>query len=790
MNTIKGNKNCKRCDLYKTAQSVCLMGRGLISSKIMIIGEAPGYREDDIGKPFQGKAGQLLDDILNKFNYYRNKLYITNVVRCRPPDNRTPHKKEVKACFYWTKKELKSIKPKFLLLLGLPAAKGIFDDWKIKLKNVRGKFIKQDNRIIMVTYHPGAVLRDETKIKIIEQDIEKFLKAVKLGKIPEEKKLNFDIVDSLNKVELLLKEIEKEKILSSYDIETQSLSPWINNTDITMFGLGLKGKQWVVPLNYKGSIFKTKKSRETIVNLINNVLKNKIIVAHNGKFDSLWPLVKFDINIKINHDTLIMSYLLDENSSHKLKYLASIFFGAENYDLTDEEKTGGAPLKILARYNALDTYYTRKLYFKFIKEIKQDPALYKFYKLVMMPAVRIFRNIEYNGVYINEGKLDEVEQYLKQKLKKLEKELESHKKGVNWNSPQQVAEFLFKDLGLNPLEKTPTGKLSTSEFVMKQLAKKHNIPAKILEYRENFKMLSSFINSWKNKIVDSRLHPSFKLHGTVTGRLSCKEPNLQQVPRDPRIRTLIGAPPGWTFLEADFSQMELRIAAMLSGDETMKLAFQTGEDIHTKTARMISGKDLSKMRSFRAKEWRKKAKAINFGFLYGMGISTFQEYALSKYDIVLSYGEAKRYRNRFFETYNYLQEWHKRQIRVARLNGYIRCLSGRVRHLPDINSRDEDLRSAAERQSINSPVQGFASDLTLMAIVEIYGSFSSDILRIVGSVHDSILMEVKDEYLAEIRPEIKNIMENSSILKKLGVKLNVPVVAEITTGNWGNIKDF
>jgi DNA polymerase-1 len=751
----------------------------------MVVGEAPGYRKDDINKPFSGEAGKLLDNILIQNNYPREKLYITNAVRCRPPDNRTPGKKEIMACQWWMKKELEKVKPKFLLLLGLPAAKTVIGDYKLKLKEYRGRLIEHDNYIVMITFHPGAAIRDDSKIDIIDKDVQRFLEAVKLGKIPEEKGLNFEIVNSLSKVDRYLDDLEREKYIS-LDVETLSLSPWENNTDITLMGLGLKEKQWVIPLNYKDSIFKSLKSREMIINLTYDIIKKKTIIGQNGKFDSLWPLVKYGIDIKMAHDTMILSYLLDENSSHKLKYLASTIFGAENYDLPAKEKTGGTTLRKLAKYNALDAYYTRKLYFRFIKEIREDYQLYNFYRWVMMPATRVFRDIENNGVYINTTKLDEVEGYLKNKISGLEKELSKYKKEVNWNSPQQVAEFLFEDLDLNPLQLTKSGKLSTAESVMKKLSKSHEAPAKILEYREAFKMLSSFVDSWKEKIVDNRLHPFFKLHGTVTGRLSCKKPNLQQVPRDPKIRTLVSAPPGWSFVEADFSQIELRIAAMLSGDEAMKLAFQTGEDIHIKTAQMVSGRDMSKLEGFEAKEWRKKAKAVNFGFLYGMGSAKFQDYALDKYGIELTYNEAKNYRKRFFDTYNSLPKWHKKQIRVARMNGYVRCLSGRIRHLPDIYSDNENIRSSAERQAINSPVQGFASDLTLMSLVEIHQSFSPDVLRLCGSVHDSILMEIKNEYLDEIIPEIKSIMEHPNLLKKLGIRLNVPIVADITIGDWGS----
>jgi DNA polymerase-1 len=565
------------------------------------------------------------------------------------------------------------------------------------------------------------------------------------------------------------------------DIETTELNPW--RGEILSIGFGFKDSQWILPLQHRESPYKDNHDGQvTLLRILLPHLVGKSIIMHNGKFDSLWIKVKYGLTIPITHDTMMMSHLLDENDKHGLKYLAQVVFGAENYDLSVEAKTGDAPLEMLAKYNAFDVYYTRALYNEYIEQLKLDPVLYKFYKKVIMPAVNAFRDIEYNGVYIDKDKLLGTKLQLESEVAGYLKELNRYKEGVNWNSSQQLSQFLFGDLGLNPLDKTPKGANSTSESVLKRL--NHPAVEIILKYREAYKFLGTFITSWMEKEMGSRLHPTFKLHGTVTGRLSCEDPNLQQVPRDPKIRSLVTAPPGYTFVEADFSQVELRIAAMLSGDPIMRESFLTGVDVHTRTAQAISGKDLSTMEGFDAKEWRKKAKAINFGFLYGMGTKKFAEYARDKYQVNFTVEESKKIRDKFFATYVGLQPWYRRMERIAKADGQVRSLSGRIRHLPTINSPDEFEQSQAVRQAINSPVQGFASDLTLMAVVDIVKSLSW--VKVVGTVHDSIIMEVPNDTVELTIKRVKEIMEHPPVLDELGIKLSLPIKVDIKTGSWGS----
>jgi DNA polymerase-1 len=257
---------------------------------------------------------------------------------------------------------------------------------------------------------------------------------------------------------------------------------------------------------------------------------------------------------------------------------------------------------------------------------------------------------------------------------------------------------------------------------------------------------------------------------------------MQQVPRDLCIRSIIGTQAGWKFIEADFSQIELRIAAMFSGDRSLLRAFNTGGDPHRETAAAVLGKAPEAI----TKEERKMAKAVNFGFLYGMGWRKFKIYAKEKYDVIVTDEEAQAYRTAFFEKYSALPAWHARQRRLVRTLGQVQSPTGRIRHLPSISSVDDGVQSEAEREAINSPVQGFASDLTVLAMVILHDKLDPSRCRIIGNVHDSIMFEATDDYAEEASGLIKHTMEHLPVQRLFGYKMTVPIEAEVTIGNhWG-----
>lgn len=810
---VKRDPKCSKCGLCEGAETVCLLGKGYTRARVMVIGEAPGQREDEEGEPFVGRSGKLLDTFLEIAGIDDADLYVTNAVHCRPPDNRTPSKREIAACRPWLMAEIAMVQPRFILLLGNVPLESLTGEKGIK--KVRGfpiekkgseLGVKHDVVYIMPTFHPSYALHDPRAAPVIQRDIDQFAQIIKQGGLGLEKGLNYKIVTKDN-LEEALEDIDDEDVLS-IDTENSGLDVFEPGFWCTSLGVGTSTTQWCFPLNHsKGPLYRKPNAQRRLVKRVIRTIKTsrikKTIVMHNGKYDTKVIKRVFDEWIECDHDTMLASYNLDENSFHGLDHLASKYFKAMDYDIPMEEKHGFGDLNKHCRYLGLDVFYTRKLYYKQRAELERDKLTQRIFEEVTMPVASMYTYAELDGVPLDIPALEKAREYwaevAKQKLIELNKlvpdkrtwknkKTKTIQTGINWASAPQVAEVLFKRLKLKPINKTGKGADSVAETVLLRLADKHPVPKLILEYREATKNLGTFIEGWMRAMHGGCLHPNFKVHGTVTGRPSCEEPNLQQVPRDKRLRSLINAMKGWTLVDADLSQAELRIAAELSGDGELRLSYQTGVDVHVLTVQRIFG--IMKPTS----EERKRAKAVNFGFLYGMGWKKFIDYARDKYGVVFSEAEAKRIRKAFFRLYRGLPEWHKRQRRFAANAGYVRSLIGRKRRLPDaklVPANDNDKytimrQQEAFRQAINSPVQSLASDFNLMAAVQLHRKLPREYFRVIGTVHDSILMLVRNDMLEEVLPQIKAAMEWPDLLTKWGIKLSVPIVAEIEIGPWGS----
>jgi uracil-DNA glycosylase family 4 len=805
---LRRDPNCTRCVLNETAQFVCLLGKGPEPCDIMVIGEAPGKREDDSGKPFVGDAGQYLDEILEDTGLSRSRMYITNAVSCRPPQNRTPTKREIKACSHWLDAQFKAVKPKYVLLLGNTALFAITG--KAGIKRARGKPFTKDGVIYLPAYHPSYILRGNMRDDpIFRNDLKTFKSIIEGGGVPEEKKLDIKIVTNEKVWQELLRDLSGTV---SFDIETTGLYPWAKGARVVSIGFGTRHTQYLIPTH----LFDLNKKR---LRELTRTLEDCIVCAHNGKFDALWIWVHYGERWRIDFDTMIAHYLLDENTFHGLKELAQRFCDAPNWDVEGETKKEWSPL--LIKYHAHDLFYTRKLKFLFARQLAEDPMVAQVFYKIMMPCVEIFTEAEYEGIYIDIERMGEVEKTLRATMRDREKQLRKYG-DINWGSPKQVADLLYVKMKLPVVERTKKGAPSAGESALKRLD--HPMVKALLDYRGAKQQLSFFIEGWQEYIIGARLHPSFKLTGTVTGRLSCEHPNLQQVPRDPLIRTLVGAPPGWVLIEADLSQIELRIAAELAHERALIEAFEKGKDPHwltvmnelrrsggqrdivlstaTKARKkpvrdfddaidilLEIGPDASIELDERWKELRKKAKAVNFGYLFGMWWKKFKEYARNNYDVIVSDEQAQESRKAFFDLYRDFPDWHKRQRAFARRNGYVRTLSGRKRRLPDaMQGEDSPSRGEAERQAINSPVQSFANEMNLMALIQLRNEFPRSIYRPVGTVHDSILAIARVEHAEEIAKRTLEVMRHPKLLDELDIDLKIPIDADVKIGPWGKGK--
>jgi DNA polymerase-1 len=444
------------------------------------------------------------------------------------------------------------------------------------------------------------------------------------------------------------------------------------------------------------------------------------------------------------------------------------------------EKIMKEPLRRIASYNGNDVGYTHQIYPRLREELLAQPRLTRLFAKLMMPASHVVQQVEAAGMYVDRKRLFHRMAVLQGEIEDRKEVLREHlprrwQEDFNFNSTQQLGRWLFskRGLGLSPLETTASGRPSTREAVLLHY---HDHPAvqALLEYRTlQLKWMNTYLLPWSTRLDSrSRLHTTYKLYGTVTGRLSG---DLQQVPRDSFIRGVIGAPPGWLFVQADYSQIELRIAAHIAKERRMRRSFLTGQDLHLVTACSLTGKSPLDV----TKEERKRAKAVNFGFLYGMYPKKFQAYAFENYGVEVSLAEAEVARQQYFTMFHDLEGWHDRQRRIAHNHHRVVSPLGRVRHLPDILSSDNGVRMEAERQAINSPVQATASDLMLFSMVQLQPRLDPRSAFLVGTLHDALFLQVREDRVEEIAPIIKEVMENLPLKKTFGVEIDIPIIVDV-----------
>lgn len=512
--------------------------------------------------------------------------------------------------------------------------------------------------------------------------------------------------------------------------------------------------------------------------------------GHNIKYD-IEVMASQGINVSgVEADSMIMSYLLNPGS--RQHNLDTVTFSELNWQKISKEDLLGkgrekitfseVPLEKLYIYSCEDADFTYRLVKKLKPELKKE-KLEKLFARIEMPLVNVLARVELNGIIINKNHLFALQNKLKQEIAGLEKEI-YRLAGMNFNinSTQQLREVLFTKMELPTLgiAKTKTG-LSTGADELFKLKDLHPIIREIQKYRELSKLMNTYIETLP-KLVNqktNRLHTSYNQSVTATGRLSSTEPNLQNIP----IRTEIGreireafvAGKGYKLLSLDYSQIELRIAAHMSGDKTMISAFLNGEDIHSATAAAINQVPLDKVTS----DMRREAKAINFGILYGQGPHGLSQYA----DI--PYARAKEFIDQYFLIYKDIKKFIDKVIADAREKGYTETLFGRKRYLPEINASVVQIRKSAERIAINTPLQGTAADMIKAAMVDISRfmekEYKESEVKMLLQVHDELLFEIKDEILLSFTAECKKHMSEV-------IKLKVPVIVDAKFGdNWGKM---
>ena len=578
----------------------------------------------------------------------------------------------------------------------------------------------------------------------------------------------------------------KNAALIAIDTETDSL----NYIEAKLVGISIsvtEGEAAYIPLNHNYEKVPSQLSTETVLKVLKPILESQKIkkIGHHLKFDA-HIFARYGISLKgIEYDSMLESYVLNSIASrHDMHSVAKFYL---NRNTIKFEEIAGKGVKQLTfdkieietatNYAAEDAEVTLCLHNYLWRELNKDKSLKNLYEKIEKPLIPILFEIEENGVLVDSKMLREQSNGLSISLSEIEKQaFVIAETEFNLSSPKQLQEILYNKLEIPVIKKTPKGQPSTAEEVLQELSLEHKLPKIILEHRSLSKLRSTYTEKLPQQISEKtgRIHTSYHQAITATGRLSSSNPNLQNIPirtkEGRKIREAFIAPANNCILAADYSQIELRIMAHLSNDQTLLDAFSAGQDIHKSTAGEVLDIDTDKVSS----EQRRWAKAINFGLIYGMSA-----FGLAKQLGIPRY-QAQEYIDLYFKKYPQVQTFMDKTKEKAREYGYIETLYGRRLYLPDINSKNGLRRKYAERSAINAPMQGSAADIIKLAMIDVSKWLRSEKVpaKMIMQVHDELVLEVRSDVISDIKDEIINIMEST-------VSLKVPLIVDVGTGkNW------
>ncbi|WP_434997566.1 DNA polymerase I [Pectobacterium brasiliense] len=578
----------------------------------------------------------------------------------------------------------------------------------------------------------------------------------------------------------------KQAEVFAFDTETDGLDTLTANLIGLSFAIK-PGEAAYLPLAHDYLDAPEQLDRTKVLALFKPLLEDEKLlkIGQNLKFDK-GVMQRYDIDLRgIAFDTMLESYVLDSVAGrHDMDSLAERYLSHKT--ITFEEVAGKGKnqltfnqiaLEQAGPYAAEDADVTLHLHQKLWGKLQPHADLCQVFQTIDMPLVPVLSRIERTGVLIDPAILAEHSKELTIRLAELETQAyELAGEEFNLSSTKQLQGILYEKQKLPILKKTPKGAPSTNEEVLAELALDYPLPKLILEYRGLAKLKSTYTDKLPLMInpATKRVHTSYHQAVTATGRLSSSDPNLQNIPvrndEGRRIRQAFIAPKGYSIVAADYSQIELRIMAHLSGDKGLLNAFANGLDIHRATASEVFGIALDKVTS----EQRRSAKAINFGLIYGMSA-----FGLSR-QLNIPRSESQKYMNLYFERYPGVQDYMERTRQQAAEHGYVSTLDGRRLYLPDIHSRNAMARKGAERAAINAPMQGTAADIIKKAMIAIDDWLQKDTpeVKMIMQVHDELVFEIHDSVIEESISKIKALMEGC-------MQLNVPLQVDIGTGmNW------
>jgi DNA polymerase-1 len=573
--------------------------------------------------------------------------------------------------------------------------------------------------------------------------------------------------------------------LTSFDTETTSLDPMVAQ----IVGLSVSvepGHAAYIPVAHRGPDAPVQLPRDEVLQKLKPWLEDasKKKVGQHLKYDEQ-VLANYGIELNgVVHDTLLQSYVLESHRPHDMDSLALRHLGVKTIKYEDVAGKGASQIGFdevaldkAAEYAAEDADITLRLHQALYPQVADEEGLLRVYRDIEMPTSRVLRKMERNGVLIDREKLNRQSSEIATRLIELEGEAYALAGGeFNLGSPKQIGQIFFEKLQLPVVKKTPSGAPSTDEEVLQKLAEDYPLPKILLEHRGLSKLKSTYTDKLPRMVnaATGRVHTNYAQAVAVTGRLSSNEPNLQNIPvrtgEGRRIREAFIAPPGSVIVSADYSQIELRIMAHISGDASLMRAFAKGEDVHRATASEIFSVTPIEVSS----DQRRIAKVINFGLIYGMS-----SFGLAS-NIGITRDAAKLYIDRYFARYPGVAAYMENTRASARQNGFVETVFGRRLWLPEINGGSGPRRQAAERAAINAPMQGTAADLIKLSMIAVQDWIEASKIgtKMIMQVHDELVLEVPEGELPEVRKRLPELMCGVAALK-------VPLVAEVGAGaNW------
>jgi DNA polymerase-1 len=595
----------------------------------------------------------------------------------------------------------------------------------------------------------------------------------------------YEIVLSEARFEAWLADIEAAQ-LTAVDTETTSL----NYMDAELVGISLcteAGQAAYIPVAHSYPGAPDQLDRDRVLERLKAWLENpdRPKVGHHLKYDA-HIFLNYDIALRgIAHDTMLESYVLNSTATrHDMDSVAAKYLGRSTIKYEDVAGKGAKQLRFdeidleqAGPYAAEDADVSLALHQTLWPRLEQEPELARLYRELECPLLGVLQKMEYRGVLVDAAMLAKQSGELAKSMAATESAAYLAGGGpFNLGSPKQLQEVLYDRLGLPILGKTPKGQPSTAEGVLQELAEDYELPRLVLEYRALSKLKSTYTDKLPLEINarTGRIHTSYHQAVAATGRLSSSDPNLQNIPiRTPegrRIRQAFVAPPGCRLIAADYSQIELRIMAHLSGDQGLMEAFRDDQDIHRATAAEVFGVGLDAVTT----EQRRSAKAINFGLIYGMSA-----YGLGR-QLGIGRQEAQAYVDRYFDRYPGVKAYMERTRASAREQGYVSTVFGRRLYLPEINARNVQRRQYAERSAINAPMQGTAADIIKRAMLEADRAIEAGRLagHLIMQVHDELVLEVPEAAVAEAAETLASVMEAAA-------ELAVPLRVDVGIGaNW------